>query len=78
MAHFEKGAQLWTELISVTGGAIAHHKHVWKIISWWDHVYPPTLKEYSSRDIILGDGRGAKATVLKCDSSEPNKGTGCL
>ena len=35
------------------GGAVAYHKSVWQTLSWWDHVYPATLKEYSSHDIIL-------------------------
>ena len=38
VAHLEKGAQLWAKIISATGGAIAHHKSVSKIISWWDHM----------------------------------------
>ena len=74
----EKGAQLWAELINTTGGAIVHHKSIWQMLSWWDHVYPPSLKEYSSHDIILDDGCGVKTKVLKSGSSEPNKGLGCL
>ena len=39
-AHLEKGAQLWAELISATGGVIAHHKSVWQMLSWQDHTTP--------------------------------------
>ena len=78
VAHLEKGAQFWAELISATGGTSAHHKSVWKILWWWDHVYPPTLKKYLSHNIILNDGCGVKTTVLKHGSSELNKGLGYL
>ena len=69
----EKGSQLWAELISATGGAIAHHKSVWQILSWWDHVYPPTLKEYSSHNIILDDGRGVKTKVINAVAQSQTK-----
>ena len=78
VAHVEKGSRLWAELISATGGAIDHHKHVSQMLSWWDHIYLPTLKECSSHNIILDDGRGVKTKVLKRGSSGPDKGSGCL
>ena len=48
------------------------------MLYWEDHTYPPTQKEFSSRDITLDNGRDVKTTILKRGSSEPNKGLGCL
>ena len=83
MAYLEKGAQLLAQLISPTGGAVAYHKSVWQTLSWWDHVYPATLKEYSSHDIILdfstsyrSEPKGIKQTLEANSKTAVTNGVG--
>jgi len=75
--HLQNGAQLWADLINVTGGAIAFHKSGWQMLAIDDTSFPPTVNRDPGGNIWLKDAFGCKAKITKMSSYTPNKGLQC-
>ncbi|KAL7542057.1 hypothetical protein ACHAXR_011499 [Thalassiosira sp. AJA248-18] len=75
--HLQTGAQLWAELIRLTGGNIAFHKCAWQMLAFKAWTFPPTIKERPTGQVRLHDAAGHYSTIRKMASNTPNKGLGC-
>jgi hypothetical protein len=72
----EKDNQLYTDLVDVTGGAIAHHKCALQA-ACYDDSHPPNLKSTPDNNISLRDRYGVPTTIQNVPVSCPIKGLGC-
>ncbi|KAL7536182.1 hypothetical protein ACHAXR_006960 [Thalassiosira sp. AJA248-18] len=75
--HLQTGAQLWAELIRLTGGNIAFHKCAWQMLAFEAWTFPPTIKERPTGQVRLHDATGHYSKIRKMASNTPNKGLGC-
>jgi hypothetical protein len=73
----ETNAQLWNDIIFLSGAATAHHKSIWQGISFDSTTCPPTIKPQLDGEIYLKDRKGIRTKIEQKSSSYPNKGLGC-
>ena len=73
----EHEAQVWSDVVNVTGGKLAPHKCKWQMLAYDYSTCPPTLQQTPQGEIHLHDHRGATTKIEKLNSDEPNVGLGC-
>jgi hypothetical protein len=73
----QTSAQLWNDIIFLSGGGVAHHKSMWQGISFDNSTCPPTMREYFPGEIHLKDRKGVQTKITKLSIKQPNKGLGC-
>ena len=69
-------AQVWRDLVDITGGLVAMHKCNWQLIAW--EFVNGTMEMVRSTDerLVLKDGKGAHSVIQFLSPDEPNKGLG--
>jgi hypothetical protein len=73
----EHNAQLWNDIIFLSGAATAHHKSIWQGIAFDPTTCPPTIKTHLDGEIFLKDRKGVRTKIAQKASNYPNKGLGC-
>jgi hypothetical protein len=73
----QTSAQLWNDIIFLSGGGVAHHKSMWQGISFDKTKCSPTMREFFPGDIYLKDRKGIETKISKLSIDQPNKGLGC-
>jgi hypothetical protein len=73
----QTSAQLWNDIIFLSGGGVAHHKSMWQGISFDNSTCPPTMRKYFPGEIHLKDRKGVQTKITKLSIKQPNKGLGC-
>jgi hypothetical protein len=72
----QHSGQTWSNLTSICGGLIAHHKCFWQLLAWETvrgHLQPRTdIKD----ELILHDGKGAYTRIDYIGPDKPNVGLG--
>ena len=75
--HLQRGSQIWSDLISGSGGSIAFHKCFWTMAQHSDKTLPPKLMATPDGEIHLKDEHGMTTKIKKLNVDQPNKGLGC-
>jgi hypothetical protein len=70
----EHNAQLWNNIIFLSGAATAHHKSTWQGIAFDPTTCPPTIKTHLDGEIFLKDRKGVRTKIAQKASNYPNKG----
>ena len=71
----QHSGQTWSNLTSICGGLIAHHKCFWQILAW-EKGDLPRPREDIKDELILHDGKGAYTRIDYLGPDEPNVGLG--
>ena len=70
----EQSAQLWNDILFLSGAGVAHHKSMWQGIAFDDSKCPPTILSHMPGDIHLRDRKGVPTKIKQQPSNHPNKG----
>lgn len=73
----EESAQLWNDILFLSGAGVAHHKSMWQGIAFDNSTCPPTIQETFPGTIQLRDRKGVPTQIKQLPASHPNKGLGC-
>ena len=71
----QHSGQTWSNLTSICGGLIAHHKCFWQLLAW-DTGEQPRPRTDIEEELILNDGKGAYTRIDYLGPDEPNVGLG--
>ena len=71
----QHSGQTWSNLTSICGGLIAHHKCFWQLLAW-EKSDQPRPREDIDEELILHDGKGAYTRIEYLGPDEPNVGLG--
>ena len=74
--RLRKSAEVWKNLIQLTGGTLALHKTHWRLLAW--RLERGELKPLNATEevITMEDGKGAHAVIDFVAPDEPNEGLG--
>lgn len=71
----QHSGQTWSNLTSICGGLIAHHKCFWQLLAWENGDQPRPRLDIDD-ELILHDGKGAYTRIDYLGPDEPNVGLG--
>ena len=76
VTKLQKSAQIWNELVTLTGGSLALHKTHWQILAWKFIKGEATLVTATDKVIVIEDSHGAISVIDYMRPVEPNEGLG--
>ncbi|NCG03649.1 MAG: hypothetical protein GWP22_09365, partial [Actinomycetales bacterium] len=72
----QHSAQVWRDLVSLTGGLVAMHKSNWQLIAWEFVKGKLEMVHSTDSQLVLRDEQGAYSVIKFLSPDQPNQGLG--